>query len=84
MSLAAACIDTYLAIHEDVKANPKHLEEVPVIGPILHEVPGKPWRRGDVGGEMTENYLELGVHIASGMQCPLEIYKDSPTSSIIV
>lgn len=68
MSLAAACTDTYLAIHEDVKANPKHLEEVPVVGPILHEVPGKPWGRSEVGGEMTENSLGLGVHRASGMQ----------------
>ena len=44
-------VDTHLAVHEDVKANPKHLEEVPVVGPILHEVPGKPWGRGEVAGE---------------------------------
>lgn len=51
MSLAAPHTDTHLAIHEDVKANPKHLEEVPVVGPVLHEVPGKPWGGGEVAGK---------------------------------
>lgn len=45
--------DTHLAIHENVKANPKHLEEVPVVGPVFHEVPGKPWGKGEVA-EMSD------------------------------
>lgn len=84
MSLAAPHADTHLAIHEDVKANPKHLEEVPVVGPILHEVPGKPWGGGEVAGEMMENHLGLGVVKASGMQGPLEDHKDSSMPPNIV
>lgn len=44
-------LSTHLPVHKDVKANPKHLEEVPVVGPILHKVPGKPWESGEVAGE---------------------------------
>lgn len=42
MSLTGPHADSHLAVHKDVKADPKHLEEVPVVGPILYEVPGKP------------------------------------------
>lgn len=41
-SLTGPHADSHLAVHKDVKANPKHLEEVPVVGPVLYEVPGKP------------------------------------------
>lgn len=77
MSPAALHTDPHLAIHEDVKANPKHLEEVPAAGPILHKMLGKPWGRGDVAGEVIEKHLGLGVPRVSGMQGPLEVPKDS-------
>lgn len=63
-------LHTHLAVHQDVKANPKHLEEVPVVGPILHKVPGKPWGRGEVAG-MMEKHLASEVPRASGMLEPL-------------
>lgn len=54
--------DTHLAIHQDVKANPKHFEEVAVVGSILHEVPGEPWARGGVGlEEEAENHPGPGL-----------------------
>lgn len=79
MSLAAPHPDTHLAVHKDVKANPKHLEEMPVVGPILHEVPGKPWGKGEVGGQVMEKHLGWGIPRASGMQGPLEVHEDSST-----
>ena len=74
--------DTHLAVHQDVKANPKHLEEVPVVGPILHEVPGKPWGRGKVTG-MMEKRLGWRVPRASWMQEPLEVYKEVPCPPVL-
>lgn len=74
---------THLAVHEDVEANPKHLEEMPAVGPILHEVPGKPWGRSEVGGGRgrrwnDEKHSRWGVPRASGMQGPLDVPEDSP------
>lgn len=40
--MLSLALDTHLAIHQDVEADPKYLEEVPVVGLVLHEVPGKP------------------------------------------
>ena len=69
--------DTHLAVHQDVKANPKHLEEVPVVGPILHKVPGKSWGRGEVA-RMMEKRLGSRVPRPSGTQEPLEVHEEAP------
>lgn len=61
----------HLAIHKDVKANPKHLEEMPVVGPILHIVLGKPGGRSELQG-VTEKHSR-----ASGLQGPFEAHEDS-------
>lgn len=78
MSPAAPHTAPHLSIHEDVKANPKHLEEVPAVGPILHEMLGKPWGRGEVAGGVTEKRLRAGVPRAPEMQGPLQVHEDSP------
>lgn len=71
--------DTHLAGHQNVKANPKHLEEVPVVGPVLHEVPGKPWGRGRrLQQKVMENQPESRVHGASGMQERFEVHEAGP------
>lgn len=65
-------LDTHLAIHENVKANPKHLKEVAVVGPVFHEVPGKPWGKGEVAekGDGEQFWVQRSRSSAGALRGP--------------
>lgn len=63
--------DTCLAVHKDVKANPKHLEEVPVVGSILHKVPGKPGGMGRQQKSCLSEHEEETIQHYSGRMAGL-------------